>query len=543
MCLHRNQAFLLNMNASETMTPNDKQTLNLEQLENRMMLSTVQVFAAGDTGEETFDVYVGGEIAGSFNLNNVANELQLFEFETEEPVDPSDLRIEFTNDAYDAETGFDRNLTVDRIVIDFDSDNTVYTASETVFTNGTYINGVLKAGFGLGDTLYTNGYYQYGQDPTNRSDLTVYALGVRGEEEFEVLVDDQRVAVFSTADQFGMTAYHVSVNQPVTPSQVKVQFINDLYLPDEGIDRNLIVDRIEINNVAFPTESPEVFSTGTYIEGPGVIPGFLRTEILHTDGYFQYADIDLDLEAPTVSLAFAADVTDIATSRVEIGINLADNIGIGFPRGPSPITVVGPAGQEFVPVEIYGGNNPDGSLFVAYDLRTENGPFVEADNGTYEIFLNENAIQDSAGNVAAGGLLGTFEVNIANSPGNDLTPPTAQLLNVGAVFTDLNEPIELFAAFEDEVFIGAINNDALSISGPNGSALFAFTSSGGGFGNQLRTRDYFVYRNNQFEPLSPSDNGIYTVTLNEDSIFDQAGNSAPSQVLGTFELRLGIAVG
>ncbi len=267
----------------------------------------------------------------------------------------------------------------------------------------------------------------------------------------------------------------------------------------------------------------------------------MQTEILPTNGYFQCAD--LDLEPPTVSLAFVDDVTDIATDRVEIGLQLADNVAIQFPRGPSPITVVGPTGQQFVPVEIYGANNPDGSLLVAYELRTENGPFVEADNGTYEIFLNANAIQDSAGNVAAGGLLGTFEVDIANSPGNDRTPPTAQLLNTGAVFTDLNEPVELLAAYEDDVFIGAINNDALSVSGPNGATLFAFTSSGGGFGNQLRTRNYFVYRNDQFEPLSAADNGIYTVTLNEDSIFDQAGNSAPGQFLGTFELRFGLGVG
>ena len=73
--------------------------LNVEQLEDRLMLSTVQIFASGGTGEEQFDVLVNDEVAATFNLNNVAGELQLFEFETAEPVEASDIRVEFTNGA------------------------------------------------------------------------------------------------------------------------------------------------------------------------------------------------------------------------------------------------------------------------------------------------------------------------------------------------------------------------------------------------------------------------------------------------------------
>jgi len=513
------------------MSISNHRSLSIEQLENRMMLSTVQVFAAGDTGQEQFDVLVNDQVAATFNLNNVAGELQLFEFETAEPVVASDIRVEFTNDAFDPETGFDRNLTVDRIVIDFE--NTFFTSSPTVFTSGTFNNGNFTAGFGIGDTLYTNGFYQYGQDSAPRNVLSVRAEGAEGDEQFEVFVDDQRVAAFSTVGQDGATTYSVTLNQPISPGQVKVQFVNDLYLPEEGIDRNLIVDWIDINNVVFPTESPEVFSTGTYIEGPGVVPGFFGSNTLHTNGFFQFADFDF--EAPTVTLFAVDDVTRFGAGSNNITIEIADNNPLQFPTG-SPITIVGPSGQEFVPVQIFGSRTDEGSLLVGYQLRTFNGPFTEADNGTYEIFLNDDAISDSDGNFAAGGLLGTFEVDIANSPGNDLTPPTAQLLNTGAVFT--SGPVELSASFEDEVFIGTIDNDALSITGADGSTLFAFTSSGGGFGDQLRTRGYTVFANEQFQPLTAEDNGVYTVRLNEDSVFDQVGNAAPSQFLGTFEVRL-----
>lgn len=516
------------------MAIHNKQSLSLEQLEDRMMLSSVQIFAAGDTGEENFDVLVNGEVAASFSLNNVAGELQMFEFQPEGAFEASDIRIEFTNDAFDAATGNDRNLTVDRIVV---HGNTFFTDSETVFTNGTFLNGDFTSGFGIGDTLYTNGFFEYGQNPGYSTDLTVFALGIQGEEQFEVFVDHERVAAFSTADQVGLTAYSVSLNQPVSPGQVKVQFVNDLYLPEEGIDRNLIVDRIEINGDVFQTESPSVFTTGTYVEGIGIVSGFTGSETLHANGFFQYSDVAVDTEAPTVTLDFVEDVTEFGSSRVGINLQLADNNSIGFPNGPSPLTVIGPSGQEFVPFEIFGVNNEDGTLLVGYEVRTINTPFLESDNGTYEIFLNENAIQDSAGNFAAGGLLGTFEVNIANSPGNDLTPPTAQFLNTGAVFTDASEPVEVFTSFEDEVFIGSTSSDPLTITGPDGSLLFASFASGGGFENTLRTSNFVVFRNNELEPLTAADNGIYTVSLNENSVFDQVGNAAPGQVLGTFEIQ------
>ena len=70
-----------------------------------------------------------------------------------------------------------------------------------------------------------------------------------------------------------------------------VVFTNDLYDPVNGVDRNLRVDSITIDGVTYQTEHPTVYSTGTWQPEDGIVPGFRESEILHTSGYFQYAEI------------------------------------------------------------------------------------------------------------------------------------------------------------------------------------------------------------------------------------------------------------
>ena len=120
------------------------------------MLSTVQVFAAGATGQEQMVVNVGDT---SFDVTVGGNpgELQEFTFEVENrffpglPVSINGVTIEFVNDAFDPSTGLDRNLTVDKVVID----GVAYEAEDSsVYSTGTFNGDSLVSGFGLGETLY-----------------------------------------------------------------------------------------------------------------------------------------------------------------------------------------------------------------------------------------------------------------------------------------------------------------------------------------------------------------------------------------------------
>ncbi|TWU01071.1 Inner spore coat protein H [Stieleria varia] len=133
---------------------------------------------------------------------------------------------------------------------------------------------------------------------TELSTLKIFAAGSTGAEAFTVEVAGEQVAIFDLAS-FGGKAGDLSARNfieltwlsetTIDPADVRINFINDVYDPDNGIDANLAIDRIEIDGVAYETEAPDVFSTGTYLSEDGIVPGFRESEILHINGYFQYA--------------------------------------------------------------------------------------------------------------------------------------------------------------------------------------------------------------------------------------------------------------
>ena len=47
-------------------TQNQNQGLHIEPLEERLMLSTVEVFAAGATGEENLNIFINGQFETAF---------------------------------------------------------------------------------------------------------------------------------------------------------------------------------------------------------------------------------------------------------------------------------------------------------------------------------------------------------------------------------------------------------------------------------------------------------------------------------------------
>ena len=145
--------------------------LQLEKLEDRMMLSSVQIFAAGTTGEEVIELEVAGAVVQTFsNLGTGADDGSYVElnYSTSELIAADDVRINFTNDLYEPENGIDRNVRVDGIVID---DQRFETEDPQVFSTGTWLpaDGV-EPGFRLSETIHTNGYFQFAGDAVNPGD-------------------------------------------------------------------------------------------------------------------------------------------------------------------------------------------------------------------------------------------------------------------------------------------------------------------------------------------------------------------------------------
>jgi len=93
----------------------------VEALEERMMFSTVDVFAAGAAGQENFEILVEGVVVKSVQgVQGDASQRDFSQFtwETDETIPADQITVRFANDAFDAATGLDRNLYVDRVVID-----------------------------------------------------------------------------------------------------------------------------------------------------------------------------------------------------------------------------------------------------------------------------------------------------------------------------------------------------------------------------------------------------------------------------------------
>ena len=261
----------------------------VEQLEPRMMLSAVQIFASGTEGGEQFQLQIDGEVAQTFEIalgTDILND-QVFNFETAETVTANDIRIEFLNDSFDPATGADSNLIVDAIAID---GQRFETEANNVFSTGTFTaaDGI-QPGFRNSEVLHTNGFFQYGNDG---STVDVRARGSEGGEQFNLLLNGQVVNTFttSTANQ----TFRFNSNFNVELSDVQIEFFGDQFNPDQGIDTNLIVNFIRIDGERFETEAPTTFSTGTFDPADGVTPGFRESDTLHTNGVFTYGALDSD---------------------------------------------------------------------------------------------------------------------------------------------------------------------------------------------------------------------------------------------------------
>lgn len=75
----------------------------------------------------------------------------------------------------------------------------------------------------------------------------------------------------------------------VSASQIGIAFTNDEYNPATGEDRNLAVDKINLDGVDYQTEAQSTYSVGSWVAGQGSCePGFAKSEVLLCNGYFAY---------------------------------------------------------------------------------------------------------------------------------------------------------------------------------------------------------------------------------------------------------------
>ena len=264
-----------------------RKKMTFETLESRHMLAVVQVFAAGETNQENIQLLIDGTPVANWNdVGGNANSRQFVTLthNTADAVSPSQVRVAFLNDLYDVANGIDRNVRVDAISIDgvrFETEST------SVFSTGTWrAEDGITPGYRACEVLHANGYFQYDASAATGSLIEIRSRGDEGGERGELRING--AAVYSFTATTSLATYSYRATNTVSPSQVQVFFTNDLYDPPAAIDRNLVIDYLLIDGTRFETESPSVFSTGTWRPEDGISPGIRQSEMLHTNGYFHY---------------------------------------------------------------------------------------------------------------------------------------------------------------------------------------------------------------------------------------------------------------
>lgn len=145
--------------------------------------SRFEVFAAGSEGSERMELWLGGTQANVWtNIGGDPGENQFlrYTFNASEQVDISDVEIRFTNDLYLDDGAVDRNLRVDRIVLD---GVTYETEAADVFSTGTWKDGGVTPGFKQEEWIHSNGSFQYGAAATNPGTIALQTSNVTVDED------------------------------------------------------------------------------------------------------------------------------------------------------------------------------------------------------------------------------------------------------------------------------------------------------------------------------------------------------------------------
>lgn len=417
----------------------------------------IDIFAAGSTGDEQIQVLLSGQVVDTFTLQGTDADAGQFSRYTvnRDNVNPGDIRINFINDVYDPANGVDRNLRLDRIVVD---GVTLQAEDPSVFVDGGFITG---QGIGSGNLeteyIFTNGFFQFASTGNpggaNGSNIEVSLAGDTGTESAQLLIDGSVVATYNNISTAGQV-FSFEADGTVTADRVRVAFINDVF--DPGVfDRNLDVDFIRIDGQVFQTEAVTTFSTGTWLPEDGIAPGFRQSETLHTNGYFQF----------------------LAVNDPGSGGNAGS-----FSLVTSEITVTEGQGAVTLIVQRVGGSDGNASIdfFTAgdsaiegQDFQSNSGRLFFADGETVKQFT-VNIINDDVAESTE-----DFTVRIDNAIGADLLAPRTSIITV----RDDDSNLPRFASFDSSAELNlngsaSVTGGALQLTGAvNQQAGSAFYNS------------------------------------------------------------------
>ena len=441
-------------------TRNPEPHLFVEALELRQMLSTVQIFAAGTTGQEQIQLVIDNQVVATYSglgTGAYAGDFQTFTFQTTETVTADQVRVEFVNDQLDATS--DRNVRIDAIAID---GVRLEAESPEVFSTGTHDDSGITSGFGRGSVLHTNGFLQFAASDVASSTVQIFAAGATGDEQIRLLIDGNVVATYANLGTGAATGafrtFTYESFERITADQVRIEFVNDFSDPNSGLDRNLRIDAIVVDGARFEAESSDVFSMGTFSDST-LQSGFGFGDVLHTNGFFQFTSSDN-----------SNDSSNDSSNQNRAGVTF----------------YVSPQGNDgFDEFQSQDRSTPWKTIQRALDAARAGDTVIVAD-GTYNerIFLNHSGTpgQDiilRAENQHGARVIGFIhgrDVSYITVEGFDVTNPNGGLISQGIVFYSSHH-ISIRNNLARDSFGGGINfnqSDSILIEGNtvHGNAFF-----------------------------------------------------------------------
>lgn len=131
--------------------------------------------------------------------------------------------------------------------------------------------------------------------PAGGSVITVYAAGTKAGHypyypNMSLIIEDHTVlqAMAVSGNPLLRQFVKYTYNSPVklTPNQVRVSFTNDYYDRRHHEDRNLMIDKIEIDGIEYQAEAENVYTK--YSRHSGCHSGFKKSEWLYCNGYLAF---------------------------------------------------------------------------------------------------------------------------------------------------------------------------------------------------------------------------------------------------------------
>ncbi|WP_083435096.1 DUF4347 domain-containing protein [Rhodopirellula islandica] len=509
---------------------------SVDRLQHVEMVLPISVRAAGTTGDEQMQLQINGDVVQTWNNiggNADTRQFQTFTYNGAVDLAIDEVRVAFTNDLYQPEQGIDRNLVVDSITA---NGVTIESENANTFGTGTWQeeDGVAP-GFRRSEWIHSNGYFQY-TAPSTTSSISIFAAGAENTETIELWIAGERAQTWQNiggdVDTGEFVQLDFDADTTVDISQIQIRFTNDLYDADGVIDRNVRIDRVELDGTSYQTEAEDVYSTGTW-QADGLTPGFKQSEWLHTNGHFQYgttttnpgtisletSNVTIDEDAGTalVRVLRTGGSDGIATVDYDTFAGTATE-GIDYTRQTGTLTFADGVTEQTIVVPILDDAllETNETFNITIDNVQGGANLLVPRTATVSIVDNEVSLPDYANFADVSGL--TLNGS-AQQTGNTLELTQAEKNQAGSAF--YSTAVNLA---EDGSFRTAFAFEAINGAGTDGADGLTFTIQNdprgstaiGGTGEQLGYQDithsvaveFDTYRNS----LDINDNHVSILT-------------------------------